>query len=150
MYAHSSQIHRTLLRASPDTPRQARQIVRIWSALGLGLKSDLLDDVVLVVSELVTNSVTHAHFIPGQEWVQLSIDTDPACVRVTVTDPGHPTEYPRRRRADSPGLSGLIVGGRGLQIVDHICHGSWDTSLTESHERMVQARIPIGAAHGRL
>ncbi|MEU7743665.1 ATP-binding protein [Nonomuraea sp. NPDC049158] len=143
MYAHSPQVHRTLLRASPDTPRQARQIVRIWSALGLGLKSDLLEDVVLVVSELVTNSVTHAHFLPGREWVQLSIDMDPASVRVTVTDPGHPTEYPRRRRTDSRDLSGLVVGGRGLQIVDHICHGAWDTSLTERHERMVQARIPI-------
>jgi len=143
MYAHSPQVHRTLLRASPDTPRQARQIVRIWSALDLGLKSDLLEDVVLVVSELVTNSVKHAHFIPGREWVQLSIDTDPASVRVTVTDPGHPSEYPQRRWADSRDLSGLIVGGRGLQIVDHICNGAWNTSLTEGHERMVQARIPI-------
>ena len=143
MYAHSSQVHRTLLRTSPDTPHQARQIVRIWSALDLGLKSDLLEDVLLVVSELVTNSLKHAHFTPGREWVQLSIDTDPACVRVTVTDPGHPTEYPQRRLADSRGLSGLIAGGRGLQIVDHICNGAWDTSLTESHERIVQARIPI-------
>ncbi|MFG1685502.1 ATP-binding protein [Nonomuraea sp. NPDC049269] len=143
MHAHSPQVHRTLLRASPDTPRQARQVVRIWSALGLGLKSDLLEDVVLVVSELVTNSVKHAHFIPGREWVQLSIDTDPASIRVTVTDPGHPSEYPQRPWADSRKLSGLTMGGRGLQIVDHICNGVWNTSLTESHERMVQARIPI-------
>ncbi|MEV0350600.1 ATP-binding protein [Nonomuraea sp. NPDC050680] len=143
MYAHSSQVHRTLLRANPDTPRQARQIVRIWSALGLGLESDLLEDVELVVSELVTNSVKHAQFLPGREWVQLSIDMDPASVRVTVTDPGHPTEYPQRRWADSRDSSGLTVGGRGLQIVDHICHGAWSTSLTERHERIVQARIPI-------
>ncbi len=52
------------------------------------LTSDRLDDVRLLVSELVTNSLRHGSLGPGDE-VELTVDLhDRAKVRVVVRDPG--------------------------------------------------------------
>ena len=52
-----------------------------------GAPAQVLDRVELLVSELVTNSVTHAALSPEQN-VDLNVLTGPDRVRVEVADPG--------------------------------------------------------------
>ncbi|MBQ0825473.1 ATP-binding protein [Streptomyces sp. RG38] len=78
----------------------------------------LVDDAVLVVSELVTNAVQHSH---GRE-VTLTLSLRGSCLRIDVHDgvPGHrPT--PRNPSAEDE-------HGRGLMLVQAIAvarQGSW-------------------------
>jgi len=67
-------------------------------------------DVALIVSELVTNSVTHANVGPDQT---LTVECAPLAdrLRITVTDPGAPVK-PHLRRPDHD-----VSGGYGLAIV---------------------------------
>ncbi|GAA2324441.1 ATP-binding protein [Streptomyces cuspidosporus] len=68
--------------------------------------SDLVDSVVLAVSELVTNAHLHA----GSA-AQLILTWDEECLHVTVHDAS--TRLPQQRHADDGAL-----GGRGLLLVD--------------------------------
>jgi anti-sigma regulatory factor (Ser/Thr protein kinase) len=87
------------LRLPPtrDAPASAR---RALDQLEHSLSPQILDDVRLLVSELVTNSVRHADLSPDQ-WVRLSVSIESGTVRVEVVDPGpgfrpqvsHPTIY---------------------------------------------------------
>jgi len=75
---------------------------------------DLLDDVRLVLSELVTNSLRHSDLRQGG-WIGVRTLRRPGGVRVEVCDPGPgfppPPPLPR---SSSP------FGGRGLLIVDRL------------------------------
>ena len=73
-----------------------------------------LEDVRLVVSELVTNSIRHAGLSPN-EWISLKVEASTESVRGKVCDPGPGFEAPSepRPRAD-------LRGGWGLLIVDRI------------------------------
>src|SRR5947209_16235192 len=68
----------------PQAARMGRQSVRRALA---GAPAQVLDRVELLVSELVTNSVTHAALSPEQN-VDLNVLTGPDRVRVEVADPG--------------------------------------------------------------
>ena len=67
-----------------DAPASAR---RALDELEHAVSSDVLDDVRLLVSELVTNSVRHAELSPAQ-WIGLSVVVDEGVTRVEVIDPG--------------------------------------------------------------
>jgi signal transduction histidine kinase len=85
-------------------PRQARRAVaECASRLGL---DEVVDDLLLVVSELVTNAVRH-----GSPPVRLEVLADDDVVRVAVNDgdPGLPR--PRTVGDDAE-------GGRGMTLVD--------------------------------
>jgi anti-sigma regulatory factor (Ser/Thr protein kinase) len=75
--------------------------------------AELRDEVHLLVSELVSNSVIHA----GAEQVELSATADAGGVHVEVADPG-PGFDPEDRPA--PSLSG--GGGYGLFLVDKVAN----------------------------
>lgn len=75
--------------------------------------ADLRDDVHLLVSELVSNSVLHAEATQ----VELYASTDPAGVRIEVTDPGPGFDESDRRE---PSYTG--DGGFGLLIVDKVAN----------------------------
>ncbi|WP_239094603.1 ATP-binding protein [Planotetraspora silvatica] len=78
-----------------------------------GMLIGAVDDVVLVLSELLSNSLRHAHPLPsGQLRVAWTCSDDQ--VEVSVSDGGATTEP----RAGRPTLSSL--GGRGLGIVEYI------------------------------
>jgi anti-sigma regulatory factor (Ser/Thr protein kinase) len=47
----------------------------------------LMENIRLLVSELVTNSIRHAGVGP-EEWIRLTVDARPESVRVQVCDPG--------------------------------------------------------------
>ncbi|SEE06064.1 anti-sigma regulatory factor [Streptomyces sp. TLI_105] len=67
---------------------------------------DLVDSVVLAVSELVTNAHVHAH-----SDAQLILTWDEKCLHVTVHDAS--SHVPEQRRPDDGAL-----GGRGLLLID--------------------------------
>jgi anti-sigma regulatory factor (Ser/Thr protein kinase) len=88
----------------PQGPAQARSAVERWAhAVGVGR---LCDDLVLIVSELVTNAVRH-----GAPPVRVEVQADDRTVTVSVVDaaPGQP-----QRRTPSADAE----GGRGLLLID--------------------------------
>ncbi|MFJ2439063.1 ATP-binding protein [Streptomyces sp. NPDC087658] len=76
---------------------------------GWGL-SALEDSAVLVLSELVTNAVRHAHVPPGRE-IETRFLMVPGGLRLEVHDAS--SDRPQRRGADPEGC-----GGRGLVLVE--------------------------------
>lgn len=77
--------------------------------------ADALDDVRLLVSELVTNSVRHSGSPAGSK-VGLAVSATPDIVRVTVTDAGQGFEPTPRSRPRTE------AGGWGLHLVDRLAH----------------------------
>ncbi|HVT65795.1 MAG TPA: ATP-binding protein [Mycobacteriales bacterium] len=91
-------------------PRVARNHAR--RALG-SIQSQVADDVLLVVSELVTNAVLH-----GKGPITLTVTVEPSEVVVAVTDHG----------SESPSFAQQHVDdedGRGLRIVQRLT-AAWD------------------------
>ncbi len=78
------------------------------------LPPEKLEDVRLVVSELVTNSVRHARLSP-EEQISLTVAASAGSVRGRVCDPGPGFEVPSE---PSPRLD--LRGGWGLPIVETI------------------------------
>jgi anti-sigma regulatory factor (Ser/Thr protein kinase) len=78
------------------------------------LPADKLEDVRLVVSELVANSILHAGLSP-EDQISLSVSVSGGTVRGRVCDPGPGFEVPSEPhpRAD-------LSGGWGLPIVEKI------------------------------
>ena len=94
-----------LLTADRRAPATARESVRATCAHTL---PHLVDDAVLLVSEVVTNAVKH-----GRAPVRLQIDCEPTSVVVAVDD-ANPT-MPRLRRLDRRRHS-----GRGLVLLERL------------------------------
>src|SRR5215213_4058960 len=78
------------------------------------LQSERLEDVRLVVSELVTNSVLHAGLSPDEQ-IWLSVKASAKSVRGRVCDPG-----PGFRMPSKLGPRSDFSGGWGLPIVDRL------------------------------
>jgi anti-sigma regulatory factor (Ser/Thr protein kinase) len=76
----------------------------------------LWGDVLLIVSELVTNCIRHAR-LRADDWIQVRVALAPAGVRLDVCDPGvgFTPSQPRPRAPDE-------LGGRGLLLVDMIAN----------------------------
>lgn len=100
--------------ATPDAPRASRHSIR-------GLRDQLeprYDDVLLVLSELVTNSVRHG---PHGD-VDVSIEAGPDAIRVEVSDGGSGFDPTAQR--EGMGLSIVerlssewgVVGGPGCTV----------------------------------
>ena len=97
------------LPAEPHSAKVARDAVA-----GLdGHLGPVFGDVVLLISELVTNSVRHAG-LDASPPLQLSVQTDGETVRIAVRDPG-PGFSPPRAPSDP-----AHVGGWGLVLVDQL------------------------------
>src|SRR5436190_23075629 len=101
--------------AEPSASAEARTFVR--DALQPQVPADRLDDIVLAVSELVTNAVRHV----GRP-LDVNVRAD-GSIRVEVVDPSN--VEPAKRR---PGPQD--VSGRGLQIVEEMCD-RWGVHLLE-------------------
>lgn len=96
-----------LFARTPAAPADARRVVA--SRFGELLAPETLDDVLLVVSELMTNAVRH-----GEGGVQLRLAVKKDCVMGMVTDEG--CWFDRAPRDEDPAQ----VGGHGLRIVGHV------------------------------
>ena len=101
-----------------------------------GLTGEVMDDAVLVLSELVSNAIRHADPLPsGEITVRWSVRED--AVRLEITDGGAPT----RPQASLAALSSL--GGRGLQIVRTVS-SQWGVT-EDDHKVTVWADVPRSA-----
>jgi anti-sigma regulatory factor (Ser/Thr protein kinase) len=99
-------------RFQPDVqaPSAARHALR---ALAGGVPSTILDDVQLLVSELVTNSVRHAG-LDARSQIRLQVNVSESAVRVEVSDPGPGFESP-------PGPPDMYQdNGWGLYLVEQV------------------------------
>ncbi|MEV7203965.1 ATP-binding protein [Streptomyces griseoluteus] len=115
----------TMTRTTPELPRYSRR----WDADTASLPeardavADLLarvrptpsartvQDAQLVASELVTNALKHA---PGPFTLHMEVVSDPAALRISVTDS---SPRPPRDRPPNPER----VGGHGLRLVRLLC-----------------------------
>jgi anti-sigma regulatory factor (Ser/Thr protein kinase) len=103
------------LTADQRAPSTARATVRAACA---SYHPDLVDDAVLLVSEVVTNAVKY-----GKAPVRLCIDCGPSGIVVAVED-GNPA-LPRARRTDHRRHS-----GRGLVLLQRLAT-DWGVRLTD-------------------
>jgi anti-sigma regulatory factor (Ser/Thr protein kinase) len=106
-----------VLDPAPTAPRQARQSL---IPLRRTVSPEQLDDLRLVVSELVTNSVLHAG-VTKRGSITLSVEVLSDCVRVEVVDGGRGFD---RASVGPPGDRGL-----GLPIIDQLAD-RWGTERT--------------------
>ncbi|MGJ6969497.1 ATP-binding protein [Streptosporangium sp. G11] len=109
--------------------RRARELFRDQLAK-LSLDSDVLDELEIVVSELVTNATRYA---PGPYELRLLYDHG-LPVRAEVVDAGAGTsliEHLLNRPLPVPErIDDLELGGRGLRIVAELTHGRCGTQWT--------------------
>lgn len=106
------------LHPRPQAAGQARRLVRGWlEDWGLG---DVQDAALLVISEMVTNAVTHAEGL-----ITVEASADETTLRLAVTDASH--ALPRLERADP-----AAEHGRGVDLVDMLSR-RWGTD-----------RLPVG------
>ena len=92
------------LAAEPNAPQQARRYARQW-AHDERLADPIVDDLVFVVSELVTNAVVHA-----EPPIDVELSRSPGVIRGRVSD-ASPVAPRLASRPDEH-------GGFGLRIVD--------------------------------
>ena len=103
----------TTLPGRPEAATRARRAVRSLSGL---IHPDHLDDLELVASELVGNSVRYALTGSPDEAIDLCIVASPGTVRLEVADPGPGFEPEVSKPSD------LSQGGRGLFLVAALSH----------------------------
>ena len=94
--------------ASAEAGSALRRAVR---SLDRWLGPQTAEDVELLVTELATNGVKHAHTPDGNR-ITLDADIEPGRLRIEVRDGGHGFEHKRRDRALTE------PGGWGLMLVD--------------------------------
>ena len=119
-----------------EAPRQARGAV--LDALRDRLSEDAAQDVAIVVSELVTNSVAHAA-TGTDETVEVDVDVREGCVHIEVSDEGthlRPRSSPRHPDAPSP---------LGLALVDRLAR-AWGVERDGAGHTRVWCDVPLSRA----
>ncbi|MEW2246251.1 MULTISPECIES: ATP-binding protein [unclassified Streptomyces] len=120
---------------------QARHAVRdLLYRQGVPVSADLLQGLLLIVSELVTNAVRHAALLSPMLAVEVAVGAE--WVRVSVED-NHPYR-PTALEADHGQL-----GGRGLLLVREITReagGVCDVEHTASGGKVIWAALPFTPA----
>ncbi len=124
------------IRGGDGAPARARRhVVSYFDGEASGLPAT---DAVLLVSELVTNSVLHAKVRNDQALV-LELTTLADHLRIVVTDPGSHLE-PRIVPADP-----TTPGGFGLRLVDHMC-SAWGVARDAGGTTRVWCDLPLDHA----
>ncbi|MEU3368974.1 ATP-binding protein [Streptomyces sp. NPDC006660] len=103
---------------------------------------DLVQGLLLIVSELVTNAVRHAALLSPQVAVEVAIGAE--WIRVSVED-----EHPYRPKALEADCA--RTGGRGLLLVREItaeAGGVCDVEQTASGGKIVWAALPLAPLPG--
>jgi anti-anti-sigma factor len=107
-----SEAEKTLRLEIPSTllaPRTARMAIRDLVS-DHPLASPQLDKLTLLVSEIVTNAVTHT---AADSEVEFSVTVTPELTRVLVSDSGHGFEWPAESLPP-----GRVDGGYGIMLLD--------------------------------
>jgi anti-sigma regulatory factor (Ser/Thr protein kinase) len=121
-----------------DAPAAAR---RAPNGFRGQLEEAVIERSALVVTEIVTNSVTHAGLTAAQP-IDLNIQVLPACLRIEVTDEG--------TRGFDPVVTPPDAGqnsGRGFWMVDQLTD-RWGVDFSRMHlgadQRLSPARPSLG------
>lgn len=116
------------LEPSGIAPAQARRMLR--ETVASLVPADVAHTAELLVSELVTNAITH-----GRGVVRLSIDCADHCLSVTVSDdePATPQVQPERLMSD---------GGRGLRMIESLASAWGVNPRHDSPGKDVWFRLP--------
>jgi serine/threonine-protein kinase RsbW len=117
-----SQTLRFTVSGGLDAAATARYTVT--DGLGSDLDQRTIEDVLLVISELVTNAVRHAGAGSG-EAIDVCVTTAGKAIRIEVVD-GQPDAAPHLRDDEEP-------GGMGLLVVSGICQ-DWGTEQQEGRK----------------
>ena len=120
------------LDADPDAPARSRHAVT-EVLTGWGCAESAQDDLLLVVSELVTNAVVH-----GAEPIVVTVVHASERVRVEVTD-GLSDASPHTNRAAPDAET-----GRGLSVVTRLA-SAWGWRASPGHGKTVWAEVPLSA-----
>ncbi|WP_431783639.1 ATP-binding protein [Streptomyces chumphonensis] len=123
----------------PRVRHAVRDLIRRQRA---PVSPEVLDGLLLIVSELVTNSVRHAALLSPRLGVEVSLGD--GWVRVAVED-GHP--YRPKALASDPAEEHL--GGRGLLLVKAVVAesgGACDVEPTATGGKIIWAALPLLAA----
>ncbi|MCL7492113.1 MULTISPECIES: ATP-binding protein [Streptomyces] len=117
---------------------QARHAVRdLLDEQRVPVAAEIMDGLLLIVSELVTNAVRHAALLSPQIAVQVTIGAN--WLRVAVED-NHPYR-PKALEAEQGD-----VGGRGLWLVKTLtaeAGGKCDVENTRSGGKAIWAELPL-------
>ncbi|MDG4790607.1 SpoIIE family protein phosphatase [Micromonospora sp. WMMD1102] len=116
------QLRRVRLPADRRTPAAARALVR--SVLDEAGLDELLNEALLLTTELSTNAVEHA-----RTELDIEVVADPSGLTVTVSDfaAGPLEDVTARPRNDLTDISQVSERGRGLLLVDHFA-SRWGTT----------------------
>jgi anti-sigma regulatory factor (Ser/Thr protein kinase) len=132
----------------PAAAHSATEARRALDALEDEIDPPLLEDLRLLVTELVTNSVRHAD-TDGPASVDLSVDVAPDRVRVEVRDrgPGFDRDGVARRAEGRDGEPELRAGGWGLYLVESLANrwGVRREGGTRVWFELDRADRPVGA-----
>ncbi|WP_299534617.1 ATP-binding protein [uncultured Streptomyces sp.] len=119
---------------------QARHAVRdLLNRQGVPLDDDILQGLLLIVSELATNAVKHAALLSPELSVEVAIGPD--WVKVSVED-----NHPYRPTALETDYA--QTGGRGLLLVKEItaeAGGTCDVEHTAGGGKIIWAALPLTA-----
>ena len=117
MQAESDSVSLRVPFTAPSAAR-VRSELRDWM-ISQGLSRDVVEDARVVVSELVGNSVRHAHPLPSNEIV-VRWWLEGGALALSVSDGGGSRSSPHTVAA-----SMSAVSGRGLSIVDALADRWW-------------------------
>lgn len=119
---HDQLVRRVRLPADRRTPAAARAVVR--SVLAEAALDELLDEALLLTTELSTNGVVHA----GTD-LDIEVIADHNGLTVTVMDfaAGNLSHVPLPNHRDLAASAELAERGRGLLLVDHFA-SRWGTT----------------------
>jgi anti-sigma regulatory factor (Ser/Thr protein kinase) len=103
---------------------------------GSGTSESIIEDAVLILSELLSNSCRHARPLDESQEIRASWSQDSdGAVTISVTDGGGPT----RPRPASPSVTAR--GGRGLTIITSLAR-AWGVRETATGAVTVWAVVP--------
>jgi anti-sigma regulatory factor (Ser/Thr protein kinase) len=125
-----------------SVPQVRRAVRALLAERGVPIGDELLHDLLLIVSELVTNAVRHAAVLSPEMAVEVVVGADR--VRIGVED-NHPCR-PKALETDHG-----RTGGRGLRLVKTItgaAGGSCDADRTATGGKVVWAQLPLRPCTG--
>jgi anti-sigma regulatory factor (Ser/Thr protein kinase) len=129
-----------VIRVLPGVPESATVARRLTRQL-LGAHHPVADTAMLLMSELVTNSVMHSRSRRPGGTVTVAVCAGPTSVLIQVRDDGGPSE-PQLPAGRGGPEGGGAEHGYGLLLVDALAE-TWGTSAT-TDGRVTWCRLAIG------
>ncbi|MFJ1896552.1 MULTISPECIES: ATP-binding protein [unclassified Streptomyces] len=125
--------------ADVSVPRARHAVRDLLERQGVPLDDDIVQGLLLIVSELVTNAVKHAALLSPELAVEVAVGAD--WVRVSVED-----NHPYRPTALETDYA--QTGGRGLLLVREITReagGACDVEHTAGGGKVIWVALPLTA-----